>query len=260
MSNYHVTINPMKKLSEIVEYCDTRVRKAEIRDFPGAYNGLQFSNDGTVSKIGAAVDAGLLPFQKAKELGIDFLIVHHGMFWDGVSPVTGNTFDKYKILFDGNIALYSSHLPLDAHSEIGNNAIIAKKLQMDVYDGFAEYEKTQCGVLATFSGKRTELNQRIKSIFPCYRAMEFGSEKPKKIAILSGSGASAIPELITRGIDTLITGEAKQSTYNLAQEKKLNVYLCGHYASEVFGVQALAYELSQKFNLPYEFITTDCFL
>ncbi len=250
----------MASLSEITQYCDQRVRKNEIKDFPGAYNGLQFANNGKITKIGAAVDAGMLPFRMAQEQGIDFLIVHHGMFWDGVRTVTGNVYEKYKLLLNANIAVYSAHLPLDAHPEIGNNAIIAKKLGLQVTGQFAEFERTACGITTAFSGNRSALKKKIDTLFPACRAMEFGSENPQTIAILSGSGASALPELIAKGIDTLITGEVKQSYYNFAQENRLNLYLCGHYASEVFGVQALAEEISGKFSLPYAFVATECFL
>ena len=115
----------MPSLQEIVAFCDQRTRRAEITDFDGAYNGLQLENDGTVSKIGAAVDAGTLPFQAAIEQGIDFLICHHGLYWTPPIPLTGSNHQKIKLALDNNLAVYGSHLPLDCHPEIGNNALLA---------------------------------------------------------------------------------------------------------------------------------------
>jgi putative NIF3 family GTP cyclohydrolase 1 type 2 len=88
--------------------------------------------------------------------------------------------------------------------------------------------------------------------------MKFGTDTPSKIAILTGSGQSAVDKILDAGTDTLITGELKQHHFNLAQELRLNLFACGHYATEIFGVNALAQEVSAKFDLPYEFIETQC--
>lgn len=251
----------MPSLLDIVSFCDQRVNKTQVADFPNAFNGLQFQNTGDVSKIGAAVDAGLVPFQKAIDANIDFLIVHHGLFWSAPQPVTEATYHKFHTLFQGNLAIYSAHLPLDAHSEIGNNAIIAEKIELSQHEWFLEYEGTPIGLIAQAPPSRSDLAQRLKQHFPkTFKAIEFGSDAPEKVAICSGNGGSAIPELSKHGIDTLITGELRQHHFNMAQELQLNLYPCGHYATEVFGVQALAAEAAQKFNLPWEFITTDCLL
>src|SRR6187401_1659901 len=118
----------MAQLADLVRYCDQRTRRSAYKDAPGACNGLQVANSGRVTKIGAAVDAGLLPFQHAVAAGVDFLIVHHGMYWDMPRPLVGSTYDKVGTLVRGNCALYSSHLPLDGHPQIGNNALLARQL------------------------------------------------------------------------------------------------------------------------------------
>lgn len=251
----------MVKLKDIVKFCNERTSKDSIKDFPGSWNGLQVENNGKVTKIGAAVDAGTIPFEMAKKMNIDFIIVHHGLLWGGKSPVTDSDYAKYKTLFDNNIAVYSSHLPLDAHPEIGNNAIIAKMLDLKPIKHFAEYEGTNIGLIVKSPGSRKKLTEGLEELFPStFKAIEFGSSTPKKIAISSGSGNQLIPEIIKEGVDTLITGELKQSHFNLAQELKLNLYPCGHYATEVFGVTALGVELSEAFDLPFEFINTNCIL
>lgn len=249
----------MINLSDIVSFCDNRVRRKEIADFPGAENGLQVANDGKVTKIGASVDAGLIPFQKAIEAKIDFLIVHHGLFWRPFTPITEDSYEKIKLLIKGNLAVYASHLPLDGHREIGNNALIAKALGLGQLDWFLEFQGTKIGLIAEAFKDREELKLKLRQLFPgTFTAIEFGSGHPKKIAISSGSGNSVVGELLKAGVDTLVTGELRQHHFNMAQELKLNLYACGHYATEVFGVQALAKEVARKFNLDYEFIQTEC--
>jgi dinuclear metal center YbgI/SA1388 family protein len=246
-------------LETIVQYCDKRTRRSAVKDFPGAVNGLQFANSGSVKKIGAAVDAGLVPFQEAARLGIDFLIVHHGLFWHPQQPVTGAIYDKYQVLFKNDIAVYSSHLPLDAHQEIGNNALLAAELGLPVERWFLPYEGVPMAALCTGGISRSELGARLKALFPdTYTGIEFGSAHPERIAILSGSGRSVLDELADAGCDTLITGELRQEHFNAAQENRWNLYPCGHYATETFGVAALAKEVATRFSLPYQFIATGC--
>lgn len=249
----------MPLLNDIVNYCDTRVRRAEIRDFPGAENGLQFANQGKVSKVGAAVDAGTVPFRKAIEAGVDFLIVHHGLFWEKHIPVTESVYEKYRLLIENNLAVYGSHLPLDAHPEIGNNAILAQKLELTIEHFFLEHEGTPIAALARAPESRAILAERLKGLFPnSFTAIEYGSSTPQRVAILTGSGRSALPYLKAQGTDTLITGELRQQHFNLAQEHGFNLYACGHYATETFGVDALAREVAERFNLEYVFIPTEC--
>ena len=248
----------MASLQKIAAFCDKRTRRHEIRDFKGACNGLQFENTGVIQKVGASVDAGLIPFQKAVDRNVDLLIVHHGMYWSPLQPITGVKFQKVNTLLNGGLAVYSSHLPLDCHSEIGNNALLAKEIGLQPTGTFLDYEGTDIGLI-TEGISRLDLIEKLQKTFDDkVQSIEFGSEKPNKIAILTGSGSSAVSELKRIGVDTLITGELRQNHYNQAQEEGLNLYLCGHYATEVYGVCALAKEISQKFEIPWEFIATDC--
>lgn len=245
-------------LEAIVSYCDARVNRAGVPDFPGACNGLQFQNSGSVTKIGAAVDAGTFVFEEAARRGIDLLIVHHGMFWEAQNPVAGTIYTKFKTLFENNLAVYSSHLPLDAHREIGNNALLAKALGAEVLDWSLEYEGAQFAAICA-GMPRARLAGILKKLFAgTFKAIEFGSESPAKIALLCGSGNSAMPALESLDCDTLVTGELKQEFFTVAQEKGFNLYPCGHYATEKFGVCALAAEVAEKFALSWEFIETHC--
>lgn len=247
----------MPKLSDLVAYCDRRTRRAAFKDSPGACNGLQVANSGRVTKIGAAVDAGLVPFQQAVTAGVDFLLVHHGMFWDMPRPLTGPVYARVATLVRGDCALYSSHLPLDSHPQIGNNALLARQLGLTARRGFLPNEGGPIGRIASSRLTRAALRAKLEKLYPRVTAIECGSAAPRAVAFCSGSGYGAISALIEEDVDTLVTGELREDVFNRAQEEKLNLYLCGHYATEVHAVQALAAELAAKFRLPWEFIATD---
>jgi dinuclear metal center YbgI/SA1388 family protein len=257
------TLNPqphqpaMPTLQDLVTYCDERTRRSAYKDAPGAFNGLQLANRGRVTKIGAAVDSGVDPFRQAVAAGVDFLIVHHGMYWDMPRPLTGPAYERVATLIGGDCALYSNHLPLDGHAELGNNALLARQLGLVPERPFLVRDGEAIGRIAPYSGSRSGLRAQLESLHPRVIAIEYGSTEPAAVAFCSGSGNSAIPELLPAGVDTLVTGELREEWFNTAQEQKLNLYLCGHYATEVHGVKALAAELAAKFDLPWEFIATD---
>src|SRR3954469_17158066 len=244
-------------LDDLVRYCDQRTRRSAFKDAPGAFNGLQVANDGRVTKIGAAVDAGAIPFRKAVEAGVDFLIVHHGMYWDMPRPLTGAVYERVATLVQGNCALYSNHLPLDGHPEIGNNALLAKQLGLSPSRSFLVRDGEPIGCIANAKFSRAALRTKLEKLYSRVIAIECGSKDPRGIAFCSGAGNSAVPELGPAGVDTLVTGELREEWFNRAQEEKLNLYLCGHYATEVHAVQALAAELAKKYKLPWEFIATE---
>jgi dinuclear metal center YbgI/SA1388 family protein len=247
----------MPKLHDLVTYCDRRTRRKAFKDAPGALNGLQVANSGRVTKIGAAVDAGVVPFQQAVAAGVDFLIVHHGMYWDMPRPLTGAVYDRVATLVRGNCALYSNHLPLDGHPQIGNNALLARQLGLKPSRPFLVRDGEAIGYIADSRLKRSVIRARLEQLYPRVIAIEYGSAVPRAVAFCSGSGYGALPELGPAGVDTLVTGELREECFNRAQEEGLNLYLCGHYATEVHAVRALAAELASKFKLPWEFIATE---
>ena len=247
----------MPTLADLVAFCDQRTRLTAFKDAPGAFNGLQVANDGRVSKVGAAVDAGAIPFQKAIAAGVDFLIVHHGLYWDMPRPLVGPAYDRVAALVRGNCALYSNHLPLDGHPEIGNNALLARQLELSPTRPFLVRDGEAIGCAADFRRPREDLRRRLEQLYPRVIAIEFGSAQPAALAFCSGSGNSAVPELAKAGLDTLVTGELREEWFNYAQENRLNLYLCGHYATEVHAVKALAAEVAARFGLPWEFVATE---
>ena len=138
--------------------------------------------------------------------------------------------------------------------------MLAKALGLNRIGAFLPYEGVDMATIATGpEGGREELTEKLKQCFPkTYQAIEYGSEHPERIAILTGSGQSAVDQLLPNGIDTLITGELRQHHFNMAQELRLNLYPCGHYATEVFGVKALAEKASEQFDIEWCFIAIDC--
>ncbi|MEQ9823725.1 MAG: Nif3-like dinuclear metal center hexameric protein [Puniceicoccaceae bacterium] len=248
----------MASLQPITHYCNKRTRTHEIPDYPGAKNGLQIENNGTVTHIGAAVDASLQVFESAVERGVDFLIVHHGPFWAPVSPLTGPRYRKFFHAMQHNLAVYGSHLPLDAHPEIGNNVCLAQKLGLQPTGQFAPYEGVPIGWYCDAELPRETLTERLHEQFPRTVAMMHGPQQLRRIGILTGSGGDALTRLAADGIDTLITGECSQHHFALSQELGVNLYTCGHYDTEVFAVQRLAAEVAEQFALPWSFIDSGC--
>lgn len=246
----------MANLKEITAFIDEFMRVKDFKDFPGSFNGLQFENSGNVLKIAAATDCGIEEIKSARAQGANLLLVHHGMYWTLPVPVVGANYRKIKELIDADMAVYSCHLPLDAHKEIGNSALIANSLGLEITGSCFNLDGEDMAVVCDVAkNSRLELSRRLKELFPTtYKGFEFGSKNPKKVVICSGSGSTSLSHLPFEGYDTMICGELKQGQYVFAQEQNLNVYPCGHYATECFGIDALAKITAQKFNLKYTFI------
>jgi dinuclear metal center YbgI/SA1388 family protein len=242
-------------LSQIVSYTDEHLRIREIDDWPNALNGLQVENSGAVTKIGAAVDASTRTIDLAIERGVNLLIVHHGFFWPGLQPIAGGRRRMLEQIFRHDLALYSAHLPLDVHSVLGNNAQLAGALGLENTEPFFE-AKGQCiGLKAQAQIPREELARKLEqSLGSPVRIFAAGPAQTKTIGLITGGAGSEIYAVAGEGIDTFITGEAPHWAAVAAEELGINLLLGGHYATETFGVKALAAHLSDRFNLPWEFI------
>jgi dinuclear metal center YbgI/SA1388 family protein len=245
----------MTSLSEIVNYTNDFLRVREIGDWDNALNGLQIENSGGVSKIGASVDASTRVLAAASKQNVDLLIVHHGLFWPGLRPVTGVLRRQLKIAFENDIALYSAHLPLDLHPQLGNNAQLAAALGLKSNQPFFEEKGQLIGVKARVSLPCDELDRKLqKALSGPVKAFTYGPKKTGTIGIITGGAGSEIYNVAQEGIDTFITGEAPHWAAVAADEIGMNLMLGGHYATEVFGVKALAAHLSQRFKVPWAFI------
>jgi dinuclear metal center YbgI/SA1388 family protein len=242
-------------LAQIVRYCDKKLRTGEIKDYDGAANGLQVENRGQVARIVATVDASLATVRMAIAAKADLLIVHHGLFWSPTHPWTGRRYELLRLLIENNLAVYSSHLPLDAHPRLGNNAQLCAALKFKKLRPFF-FDKGQfLGFQTRTKISRTELAGRLRNILG--RApivLPGGPAVCEKIGVVTGGAGSELKLAAAEGVDTFITGEGPHWTYALAEELGVNVFYGGHYATETFGVKALAAELSRRFKVPWVFL------
>jgi dinuclear metal center YbgI/SA1388 family protein len=245
----------MPQLNELVDYCNTLLRIEEIGDWPNALNGLQIENSGAVTKIGAAVDASTRTINAAGERGISFLVVHHGLFWPGLRPITGGRRRMLESAFKQDLALYSAHLPLDAHPTLGNNAQLAKALGLDNSEPFFEAKGQPIGLKVKAQIARVDLTRKLEqSLGGPVRLFPAGPEQTVSIGLITGGAGGEIYSVAGEGIDTFITGEAPHWAGVAAEELGINLLLGGHYATETFGVKALAEHLSARFDLPWEYL------
>ncbi|HEU4828904.1 MAG TPA: Nif3-like dinuclear metal center hexameric protein [Gemmatimonadales bacterium] len=248
-------------LRDIAGHLDDYLRIREIPDAPNAVNGLQVENGGTVTRIVAAVDASLATIEAATAGdGRTLVLVHHGLFWDGNVPATGRRYRRLRALIAADAALYSAHIPLDVHPDVGNNMVLAERLGLVVDGWFGDYRGVALGVrghapppLSQRSLLLREIERALGVEAEAIHLVPGGPDRPGRIGIVTGAGGSMIAEARDAGLDTLITGEGPHHTYFDAMEWGLNVIYAGHYATETLGVQALASHLADRFDLPWEF-------
>jgi dinuclear metal center YbgI/SA1388 family protein len=248
-------------LREVVAALDAELRTDEIPDYPGAVNGLQIANHGTVDRVAVAVDASRAAITESSIYGATLLIVHHGLFWSGTQPITGVAYDKYRTLFGSDIAVYSSHLPLDLHPQLGNNARLARALDLTPSGGFARFKTVDVGVRGTADELTHDLVERVTAFAARYggtvrTSIPAAGRTTRRWAICTGGGASSdtLREAREQGIDTLIVGEGPHHTTVEAIEQDLCVIYAGHYATETLGVQAVGAWLEARFGLPWTFL------
>ena len=247
----------MPSLSEIVAYTDDFLRIREIGDWDNALNGLQIENSGRVTRIGAAVDVSTRVLTEAATKSVDLLIVHHGLFWPGLQPVRRALRRQLQLAFENDIALYSAHLPLDVHPKVGNNAELVVALGLKSAQPFLEEKGQPVGLKARASMQRSELVRKLrKALNGPVKVFNFGPKQTCTIGVVTGGAGSEIYRVAQENIDTFITGEAPHWAVVAAEELSMNLLLGGHYATEVFGVKALAAHLSKRFRIPCAFI--DC--
>src|SRR5437879_4650451 len=242
-------------LSNIVSYSDDFLRIRDVGDWDNALNGLQIENSGGVTRLGAAVDVSTRVLTEATKKKVDLLIVHHGLFWPGWQPVRKSLRRQLQIAFENDIALYSAHLPLDLHPQVGNNAQLARALGLRSTTPFFEEKGQLIGLKARAAMSRDQLLRKLeKSLGGAVKTFNFGPPKTKLLGIVTGGAGGEIDRVAQEKIDTFITGEAPHWAAVAAEELGINLLLGGHYATETFGVKALATRLSEKFSLPWQFI------
>ncbi|MBO7392384.1 MAG: Nif3-like dinuclear metal center hexameric protein [Verrucomicrobia bacterium] len=244
-----------QSLEKIVAHCQTLLKVAEFEDWAEAMNGLQVQNSGKVTRIAAAVDISPRTVKMACDADANLLMIHHGFFWGGIRPWTGKRYEILRMLVQNDIAVYSAHLPLDAHPTLGNNALLCKKLGLKKIKPFMMMKGQTIG----FKGELRIDRQRLKTLFEkilgaeC-RLLACGPEKCLRIGVVSGGAGEETADAFNEGVDTYITGEGPHWTWTTAQELGINVLYGGHYKTEQFGIQALAENVSKKFKIPWSFL------
>jgi dinuclear metal center YbgI/SA1388 family protein len=249
------------RLGDIASHLDALLRIGEVPDYPNAVNGVQFAHRGPVHALASAVDASERTIEGAVAAGANLLLVHHGLFWGGLQPLTGFRHRRVRLLLENDIAVYSAHLPLDVHAAFGNSLLLAKHLGLDASGEFAHFEGVACGVSGSARIPTARLVESLSAFSGTHggtaiaSAYEAGRETTRW-AICSGAGAGAdtLAEATQMGIDTLIVGEGPHWTAVDAPERGLVIIYAGHYATETLGVRAVGEHLSEKFGLPHHFV------
>lgn len=247
------------QLAEFRNRLNDRLDHDRFADVDASSNGLQVGDEtATVERVAFAVDGAVATVEAAAEANADVLVVHHGMIWGGIDRVAGREYERIAACIDNDVALYVSHLPLDAHGALGNAVGLAAFLDCEPISPFGEYggvtigHRVQAKEPYTVEALRNRLSDLDTDDQPV-RTMDFGPERIEEIAIVTGSGADWIREAEAEGVDALVTGEGKQKAYHEARESGLNVFFAGHYATETFGVQRLQ-ELVEKWGIETEYL------
>ncbi len=245
----------MPTLKALVDYTNEYLRIGSIGDYDNALNGLQLENSGTVTKIGAAVDASGRTIAAAVKLGADFLIVHHGMFWPGLRPIVGPVRQQLCLAIEHNLAIYGAHLPLDVHPIVGNNAQLVASLGLENPEPFFIMKGQPIGLRGHVRSSRDDLVRKLQgSLGTAVKVFATGPAEPRVVGVITGGAGGEVYGVARDRVDTFITGEAPHWAAVAAEELRINLLLGGHYATETFGVKALAAHLSDRFGLPWEFI------
>jgi dinuclear metal center YbgI/SA1388 family protein len=251
----------MPELQTVVSRLDSLLRIEEVPDYPGAVNGLQLENSGVVTRVACAVDFSLAAARRAVELEADLLVVHHGMFWGGERAIRGSIYQRLALLVGAGVAVYSAHLPLDVHPELGNNVLLAHQLGLEPSGGFIRYQTAEVGLSGEGDVATSELLERTRSF-----ARQYGGDvvstpmaegrRTRRWGLCTGAGASSdsIREARLAGIDTLVVGEGPHHTAVEAIDADIAVIYAGHYATETLGVRAVGELLSSEFGVPWHFL------
>jgi dinuclear metal center YbgI/SA1388 family protein len=249
------------RLSDVLDELDRLLRPARFQDY--CPNGLQVPGRAEVATVATGVSAHAELFELAVAERAELLVVHHGLFWGaGPGPIDAALKRRLRILFDADIALAAYHLPLDAHPEVGNNALLARALGAEPIEPFALHHGEPIGLLARLSGERPpeglpagELFARVRDV-TSREPLVFDSGPPlvRRLAIVSGGGANYLADAAAAGADAFLTGEPTERVMAQARESGLHFIAAGHHATETFGVKRLGEHLAERFHLRHVFL------
>ncbi|HYA88404.1 MAG TPA: Nif3-like dinuclear metal center hexameric protein [Nitrospirota bacterium] len=243
-------------IRNVVRFLNEELRIGKIRD--ASLNGLQVRArpNGALKRVGFAVDACISTFEKAHKLGVNLIVVHHGIKW---RPQQDRTLEKKReaYLKKKNLALYAAHLPLDLHREYGNNIQLSRLLGLQNLHEFGKYHGIKIGYAGTVKGTislddlATILKKQLKTTCRVFR---FGKGRIRSVGVVSGGGGSVLKDAVQERLDCFVVGEIDLATHNTAREYGMNLLVAGHYATETVGVKALRRLVGDVFGIETVFI------
>lgn len=244
-------------ITEILGEAERMLDPDRFEDY--CVNGLQVPGALEVETIASGVSAQAALFDLAAQEGAQLLLVHHGLFWGpGVRAIDRTLRARLKILLDADIALAAYHLPLDAHSELGNNALIGRALGAQRLDPFGRHGGTTIGFLARLPGVGTSVGELLRQVHELTGreplVLGAGPDVVGTLAIVSGAGSDYLEEAAGAGAQALLTGEPSERVVASARELGMHVIAAGHYATETFGIRRLGDHLAERFGLKHVFL------
>lgn len=245
----------MAELREIIDYCDGLLGPEAFSDY--GPNGLQVPGREQVDRVATGVSANLETLERAVSGGAALLLVHHGLFWDfHPRALTRPMAARLRVLLDADVSLAAYHLPLDAHPEIGNNALLCQRLGFAPAGRFAETGGAEIGVIGRAEGIAIDLlAAEITGLLGREPLVQgSGPATVASIGIVSGAAAKTIHEAAALGLDALLTGEPAEHAMADAAEAGIHFIAAGHYATETLGIRRLGELIAERFDIPHEFI------
>jgi dinuclear metal center YbgI/SA1388 family protein len=236
-------------INDLIGHLDALLNPTAFDDY--GPNGLQVPGNDEIGTVVTGVSASVELFERAAEHGADLVLVHHGLFWGAIGPVDAQLRRRLKLLFDHDMALAAYHLPLDAHLEVGNNALLAAALGATDPEPFVGI-----GVRARLPGISPEdLHARVREATGGREPLAFlaGPDPVQTIGIVSGGAAKHLDDAIAAGLDAFVTGEPREPAMNDAREAGIHFLAAGHYATETFGVRALGDRLAAQYGIRHIF-------
>ena len=250
----------MASRDEIIAFLDELLDAQAFSDY--GPNGLQVPGAEEVHVVATGVSAHRELFERAVEHGAQLVIAHHGLFWDfhprAISPAMK---ERLRVLLDADLSLAGYHLPLDAHPEVGNNALLCEALGLERAEPFGEHRGRPIGFVGRAGAADpggvpvAELRERIERATGREPfTWETGPERVRSVGIVSGGAASSFREAIELGLDAFLTGEPAEHVMADAREAGVHFIAAGHYATETFGVRRLGELVAERFDVQHRFI------
>ncbi|UER68025.1 Nif3-like dinuclear metal center hexameric protein [Borrelia sp. BU AG58] len=244
------------KVKDLSFKLDEVFRVKDFKDIDKSLNGLQVGNlEAGVSKVAFAVDASMMVLKEAK--GCDFLITHHGIFWSKSERIVSAMYEKVKYLIDNGIALYSIHLPMDAHPIYSHSKTFSDFFGFKDPIPFANYKGASLGIISVANTNFSEILNEIKKHNKRLLYYKEFKEYVYRVAIVSGSGYSFFEEALEYAVDLFVTGDTSHQIYSLAEECGVNLIFAGHYFTETFGLIKLMEYFRNYAELQLKFIDND---